>query len=272
MSWPLASHFSAMLQNPRVAFRDPRLQQCRIEKDEQNQPRPWAGAFAVVYKARRSSTAASRFAVRVFTTESPERRERYDLISEYLKTRRLRCLVDFEYRDRSIRSAGDGKWYPLILMDWVQGETLFKWVRARCLEGDGAALAAVADRWVEVVKELGRRADRPRRSAARQRDDHRRGRGQTGRLRLHVRAGAGRPAEPGGRRRALPAPQPQRRTRCSSLDLDHFSALVIYVALRALAVDPQLVAAIRRAAGLRQAAVPPRGLSRSPSNRRCTAT
>ncbi len=27
MPWPLASHFRAMLQNPRVAFRDPRLQQ-----------------------------------------------------------------------------------------------------------------------------------------------------------------------------------------------------------------------------------------------------
>ena len=51
MSWPLASHFSAMLQNPRVAFRDPNLQACRIEKDHRNQPRPWAGSFAVVYKA-----------------------------------------------------------------------------------------------------------------------------------------------------------------------------------------------------------------------------
>ena len=77
----------------------------------------------------------------MFTTESPERRERYDVISAYMKGHKLRCLVDFEYRDHSIRSAGDGKWYPLILMDWVQGETLFDWVRARCLEGDGEALA-----------------------------------------------------------------------------------------------------------------------------------
>ena len=98
--------------------------------------------------------AGEPFAVRVFTTESPERRERYGLISGYLKTRRLGCLVDFEYRDEGIRSAGDGKWYPLILMDWVEGETLFHWVGARCREGNGKALAGAAARWVELVGEL----------------------------------------------------------------------------------------------------------------------
>ncbi len=91
----------------------------------------------------------------MFTSESPERRERYDLISAYMKDHRPRCLVEFEYRDQSIRSAGDGKWYPLILMDWVQGETLFQWVRARCLAGEGDAIGAIADRWIDVVKELG---------------------------------------------------------------------------------------------------------------------
>ena len=84
MSWPLASHFSAMLQNPRIAFRDPRLQRAVIEKNEQNQPRPWAGAFAVVYKGV-DPDGQTPFAVRIFTTESPERRERYDLISAYLQ-------------------------------------------------------------------------------------------------------------------------------------------------------------------------------------------
>ena len=91
MSWPLASHFSAMLQNPRIAFRDPRLQTCTIEKDQRNQPRPWAGAFAVVYKGIDAS-GREPFAVRVFTTESPERRERYEQINAYrgLQSLRLR--------------------------------------------------------------------------------------------------------------------------------------------------------------------------------------
>ena len=153
MSWPLASHFSAMLQNPRIAFRDPKLQRAVVEKNSQNQPRPWAGAFAVVYKAFDPETQQP-FAVRAFTSESPERRERYDFISAYLQGRKLRCLVDFEYRDRSLRSAGDGKWYPLIVMEWVQGETLFHWLRSRCMEGNRDMLAQVADRWLEAIQEL----------------------------------------------------------------------------------------------------------------------
>ena len=51
MPWPLASQFSTMVQQPRLAFRDPRLRACRIERNSLNQPRLWAGRFAVVYKA-----------------------------------------------------------------------------------------------------------------------------------------------------------------------------------------------------------------------------
>jgi hypothetical protein len=238
MSWPLASNFSAMLQNPRVAFRDPQLQRCQIDKDQRNQPRPWAGAFAVVYKAAIPDTGRN-FALRVFTTESPERRERYDLISDYLKGRKLKSLVEFEYRDKSIRSAGDGKWYPLILMDWVQGETLFKWVRARSLEGNRRALATTAERWVALTKEL---------------VDARIAHGdfqhanvmvtEAGELKLVDYDCMCVPALVGRRNLEVgvePYQHPDRNEATHlALDLDHFSALVIYVGLRGLAADPLL--------------------------------
>lgn len=238
MSWPLASHFSAMLQNPRAAFRDPKLQSSRVEKGRQNQPRPWAGAFAVVYKAY-SPEDQRPFALRVFTSESPERRERYDLISAYMKDHRLRCLVEFEYRDQSIRSAGDGKWYPLILMDWVQGETLFQWVRTQCLAGDGDAIGSIADRWIDVVKELG---------------DASIAHGDLQHANVMVASGGELklvdydclcvPALVGRRNLEVgvqPYQHPARDAKTLlSLDLDHFSALLIYAALRALAADTQL--------------------------------
>ncbi len=238
MSWPLASHFSAMLQNPRIAFRDPRLQKAVIEKNEQNQPRPWAGAFAVVYKGVDPDGQAP-FAVRIFTTESPERRERYDLISAYLQGRKLNCLVDFEYRDRSIRSAGDGKWYPVIIMEWVQGETLFQWLRARCMEGNREAIAAVADRWLEAVQEL---------------SDNSVAHGDLQHANVMVNSAwqlklvdyDGMCVPPLVGRRNLevgvePYQHPQRGAgTLLSLDLDNFSALVIHVALRALAIQPGL--------------------------------
>jgi hypothetical protein len=227
-----------MLQNPRLAFRDPYLQRVVVERDARNQPRPWSGAFAVVYKVM-DPDRRQPFAVRVFTTESPERRERYDLISEYLKTRRPRCLVDFEYRERSIRSAGDGKWYPLILMEWVQGETLFTWVREQCQANNAQALAAVAERWLRIVQEL---AD-----ACVAHGDLQHANvmvTEQGELKLVDYDCMCVPSLVGRRNLEVgvePYQHPGRNERTLlSLDLDNFSALVIYVALRALAVRPTL--------------------------------
>jgi hypothetical protein len=227
-----------MLQNPRIAFRDPRLQRATIEKNEQNQPKPWAGAFAVVYKGIDPENQAP-FAVRIFTTESPERRERYDLISAYLQGRKLRCLVDFEYRDRSIRSAGDGKWYPVIIMEWVQGETLFNWLRARAMEGNRDAIAAIADRWLEAVQELSDNsiAHGDLQHANVMVDSN-------WQLKLVDYDGMCVPPLVGRRNLEVGVEPYQHRERGAntllSLDLDNFSALVIYVALRALAIQPGL--------------------------------
>jgi hypothetical protein len=238
MSWPLASHFSAMLQNPRVAFRDPLLQQSSIEKNQQNQPRPWAGAFAVVYKAY-SADGQRPFAMRVFTSESPERRERYELTSAYMKGHKPRCLVEFEYRDQSIRSAGDGKWYPLILMEWVEGETLFGWARARALEGNGEAIGFIADGWLDAVKDL---ADS---SVAH--GDLQQGNVMitpANEIKLVDYDCMCVPALVGRRNLEVgvePYQHPERDAKTLlSLDLDHFSAMVIYVALRVLSVEPQM--------------------------------
>jgi hypothetical protein len=238
MAWPLASHFSAMLQTPKLAFRDAALQTCRVEKDAMNQPRPWSGSFAVVYKGINVENGRP-FAIRVFTTESPERRERYDRISEYLRTHKLPCLVDFEYRDRSIRSAGDGKFYPLILMDWVQGDTVFNWARGRCTAGDGAALAEVAQRWLVTVKEL---AD-----ARVCHGDIQHGNimiTDAGDIRLVDYDGMCVPGLVGRRNLEVgvdPYQHPGRGpTTVLSLELDRYSTIVVYVALRALAAAPDL--------------------------------
>jgi len=236
MAWPLASHFSAMLQNPRVAFRDPGLRQCVIEKNAQGQPRPWAGAFAVVYKAT-DRQGNNPFAVRIFTTESPERRERYAAVSEYLQSRRLSCLCDFEYRDDSIRSAGDGKWYPLILMEWVEGETLFKWARRRCLAGEGGAVARVAERWVALVRELNEASlahgDLQHANVMVTPSDE---------LKLVDYDCMCVPELVGRRNLEVgvdPYQHPSRNAKTLlSLDLDNFSALVIHAALKILAARP----------------------------------
>ena len=60
----------------------------------------------------------------------------------------------FEYDERGIRSGSDGKLYPLLTMDWVEGLTLFDWARERSLAGDAAALDEAAQDWLELTDQL----------------------------------------------------------------------------------------------------------------------
>ncbi len=198
---------------------------------------PRSGAFAVVYKA--VDPEGKPLAVRTFSTESPLRREHYQLLGNYLKSHKLRSLIDFEYRDDAIRSAGDGKWYPMLLMEWVEGQTLFQWVRCKCRKGKTDSLVKGSRHWCALVAKLA---------------DARVAHGdlqhanilvtRAGRLKLVDYDGM---AVPGlfGRRNLEVGLQPyQHRQRDAttllSPDLDNFSALLLYVAPAPLAAQPQL--------------------------------
>ncbi len=227
-----------MLQRPEVAFRDPELRGYQIERDRFGQPRPWTGAFAVVYKGIPPNGGPPR-AVRIFTTASVERHERYDAVSEYLRSRRVPCLVDFEYRDASVRAAGHAEWFPLILMEWVQGETLDRWIAAQCRENNRQALASAAARWLDLVNSL--------EAAGIAHGDLQHANVMvtpTGELKLVDYDGMCVPALVGRRNLEVgvkPYQHPDRNEQTPlSPTLDRFSAMVIYVTLRALAADPGL--------------------------------
>ncbi len=142
-----------MLQNPQHAFRDADLKRMDIEKDDRRQPRAWSGAFATVYKGNYPNGRGA-LAIRVFTSAASERRERYNAIAAYLQGRRIEPLVGFTYADDGIRSASDGKYYPLVTMEWVPGETLLKWTGRQCREKNQAALGRAAEQWVQTVEQL----------------------------------------------------------------------------------------------------------------------
>jgi hypothetical protein len=237
-SWPTAANFSTVLQNPRVAFRDKELQQVEIEWDPQTrQPKVRPGSYANVYRATHPN--GLRQAIRVFTSACAERRERYQAIGDYLQSRRLACLVSFTYTENGIRSAGDGKFYPLVTMDWIDGENLQDWVRAQCLQKNQKSLARVTELWVEAVREL-----------AAARIAH--GDLQQGNVMISVRNEVKLvdydcmcvPALEGRKNLEIgldPYQHPDRNgeTRLNK-ELDNFSAIVIHVALKALAASPDL--------------------------------
>lgn len=237
MSWPLISDFSRMIRNPSVAFKDPDLKSCEIECDQLGQPKPRSGNFATVYRA--FCADGSERAIRVFNRRAEERRERYAACSRFLEANPLHSLVRFTYAENGVRSAGDGKLYPLVVMEWVDGLTLFDWVRARCKEGYADALRIGAEVWLQVVNELQQagvaHGDLQHGNVMVTRDGHFK---LVDYDCLAVPELMGRPNLETG----LPPYQHPARdaTTVLSADLDNFSSLVIYTALRALAAQPQM--------------------------------
>ena len=127
------------------------------------------------------------------------------------------------------------------------------------MEGNGEAVGFIADRWLDAVKEL---AD-----ASIAHGDLQHGNVMVtpgNEIKLVDYDCMCVPALVGRRNLEVgvePYQHPQRNAKTLlSLDLDHFSAMVIYVALRALSVEPQLWIKYVESAGLRQAALPPRRL------------
>ena len=114
-------------------------------------------------------------------------------------------MVQFTYEEKGVRSAGDGKWYPLVTMDWVKGDTLYQYLRVQCLRGNGKAVERLCELSIGRRGPAHFRAHRSWRPPARQRDGGQERRNQARGLRLYVRAGVGRPEEPGNRGRAVPA-------------------------------------------------------------------
>lgn len=236
-TWPLISDFARMVQNPQVAFRAPELKQCTVELNHLGQPKARSGNFATVYRAFRPD--GKDFAVRVFNRRQDERLEHYQTISDYLDQRAVSSIVNFDYDERGIRSAGDGKLYPLLTMDWVPGITLFEWARDRSREGYAEALTIAADVWLHLVRELSQHqivhGDLSHGNVLVSPDGH---------FKLVDYDCMCVPSLIGRRNLETGLPPYQHPARNADTilfpGLDNFSSLVIYVALRALAAAPHL--------------------------------
>lgn len=237
MSWPLQSDFASMLKNPSVGFRDAELRQCSVEMNQLGQPKARSGNFAAVYRGFRPD--GTEFAIRVFNRRQDERLQHYRAISDYLQGRAISSIVRFEYDEQGIRSAGDGKLYPLLLMEWVSGTTIFDWLRKQCKKAQPGTLLAGAEMWQHLVRELSEHGV--------VHGDLQHGNvmvSPSGQLKLVDYDCMAVPALLGRRNLETGLPPYQHPGRNGETvlfpGLDNFSALLIYVALRALAAAPKL--------------------------------
>ena len=99
--------------------------------DNTRQPVMSCGNFAVVFKMK-DERDGKLYAVRCFHRDQEGREESYRLIEEELKDVESPYLVSFRYMDKELfvdSSQTDETEFPVLLMDWVEGITLDKYLR-----------------------------------------------------------------------------------------------------------------------------------------------
>ena len=123
MAWPAPTDFRDAVQNPQNCFEVQDLAQGLTAVTRMGTPMVFSGNFACVFKV---TTAAGDVAVRCFTREVKDQQQRYGHLSDFLRGVRPASFVGFEYVERGIRVKGD--WYPIVRMDWAEGDRLDKFI------------------------------------------------------------------------------------------------------------------------------------------------
>ncbi len=145
--WPHDVAYLDAIQTPWVCFTDQQLKAAQIYVDRRGIPLAATGRSAIVFRADVSSADV---ALRCFTREAQGQRLRYQALHEHLADSIPSYMVDFKYRDHEIRVAGE--LYPVVEMDWAEGQPLHLWVEQHLqYPHDLVRLAAL---WLRAVKDL----------------------------------------------------------------------------------------------------------------------
>jgi hypothetical protein len=238
MPWPQPTDYNEAIQNPRGCFRDAELRAAQPVLNPLGLPLPHSGSFADVYQLRCPTTQRA-WAVKCFTREVPGLEQRYAAISLHLQRARLPFTIDFQYLHEGISIRG--LWFPVVKMRWIEGQPLNAFVGAHL--DRPALLNTLAQLWVRMAREL--------RDAEVAHGDLQHGnvllvagsQATTLAVRLIDYDGMYVPAllkQPSGEVGHPNFQHPERvREGRYGFEIDRFSHLVVYTALRALAVGGQ---------------------------------
>lgn len=232
---PQPNEYDEAIQHPRYCFADPELRAGRVEtyapgRGIPGMPWPRSGAFGQAYRV---FVNGQQWGVKCFTRLHADQEARYRAISTYLKKTALPYMVNFDFQAQGIKVKGS--WYPILKMEWIEGEALTEYV-ARNL-GRPNAIARLSERWAALILDL------QKHGIAHGDLQHGNVLVANEELRLidydgmYVPSLSGRESHEIGHRNYQ---HPQRSEHFFDPSLDNFSAWVIYLSLVALSLDPTL--------------------------------
>ncbi len=230
MAWPTPQDYSEAVQHPALNFENPELKNGQVETTPLGLPRPRSGNFATVFKIK---CKERNWAVRCFLRKVTDQRERYAAISKDLSPLKIPYMVGFEYIPKGILVKGT--WYPILKMEWAEGELLDKFVHEHL--HDSNTLQTLAKRWVTMIKTL------EKAGIAHCDLQHGNVLVDNNELKLIDYDGMFVPSLKGSESNELGHVNYQHPSRTNTdfrADIDRFSAWVIYISLVSLSIDPSL--------------------------------
>lgn len=236
--FPSGADYAEALQHTHLCFRHPELKGAQPELTRLGLPRAISGAFASVFSLT-SAVSGQRYAVKCFTRHVPDQERRYQAISSRLARLDPAELsqpwnLGFEYLPDAI-NVGQER-YPVLKMEWCEAVTLSSWLDDN--HTDRFAVDRLADRFEALTRDLAAHqiahGDLQHGNLLVAGDDTLRLVDYDG---MYVPALAGLGGTERGHRNYQ---SPLRGNDDFSATLDRFSAWVIFLSLKAIAVDPAL--------------------------------
>ena len=140
IKYPTRSQYDDALGAPRIAFKSEQLQSAQFIKTDDRNVRS-GGSFACLAKTKIDNV---NWAVRLLLKEQVNLEVRYQEICSRL-IGKCDFLVDVKYFSEEIQVEGGDQRFPLILMQWVEGEQLKDYVFDLCEREDVEGIIVLRD-------------------------------------------------------------------------------------------------------------------------------
>jgi len=128
-----------------------------------NEPHFASGRLATVFKMEDTNVTGRMVALKCFRVPQKEREERYEAVSARLNQLmgqggeryfvKYQFLADEINVDTSCVPGGKG-WFPVLAMEWIEGDTLSTYLKKACGRKDTDAIKEILDRWDPLYKFL----------------------------------------------------------------------------------------------------------------------
>src|ERR1700730_14976865 len=113
MAYPQMVEYNEAVQHPAQSFVDPELRRGSVSENNLGLPLVLSGGFVLTYTI---NTPQKKWAVRCFHREIPGIEQKYNALSNKLKSLNDRYFVNFDFQKPGIivRQLG----FPIVRMDW----------------------------------------------------------------------------------------------------------------------------------------------------------